>query len=71
MKFEIDKLDLPKFNKWREEHDCDFRPTPENPYPDIGAIGGTLTYSFTPTSIGTIVKVECACGSSVSLCDHL
>lgn len=24
-----------------------------------GAIGGTFTYHFTPTSIGTVMKIEC------------
>lgn len=27
-------------------------------YPYYGAIGGSLTYSFTPTSIGTFVSVR-------------
>lgn len=27
-------------------------------YPYSGAIGGTLTYSFTPTSIGVVFKVK-------------
>lgn len=27
-----------------------------------GAIGGRYTYSFTPTSIGTICMIKCACG---------
>lgn len=30
-----------------------------NAVPYFGAIGGDLTYSFTPTSLGTIIKVEC------------
>ena len=28
-----------------------------------GAIGGQYTYSFTPTSLGTVVLVRCACGN--------
>lgn len=27
-------------------------------YPYTGAIGGNLTYHFTPTNLGTVVKVE-------------
>ena len=27
-----------------------------------GAIGGGMTYIFTPTSIGTVCKVKCSCG---------
>src|SRR5579864_1076820 len=32
----------------------------ESPY---GAIAGGRTYQFTPTSIGTIISVKCACGA--------
>lgn len=38
-------------------------------YPYFGAIGGDLTYSFTPTSIGTIIKVE-SCGHELDLTDY-
>lgn len=27
-----------------------------------GAIGGRYTYHFTPTSIGTVGKIQCSCG---------
>ncbi len=30
----------------------------ENGRPYYGAIGGALTYSFTPTSLGIVVKVK-------------
>lgn len=30
----------------------------------VGAMGGAFSYKFTPTSLGTIVSVECACGES-------
>jgi hypothetical protein len=42
-----------KVAKMQDDASCDF---PCTPY--YGAIGGHLTYSFTPTSIGTIVVVE-------------
>lgn len=29
-----------------------------------GAIGGSLTYKFTPTSIGDFAEVECYCGDT-------
>lgn len=34
-----------------------------------GAIGGRLTYCFTPTSLGTIASVKCACGEEITLTD--
>jgi hypothetical protein len=38
-------------------------------YPYFGAIGGDLTYSFTPTSIGTVLVVE-SCGHELNLTDY-
>ncbi len=38
-------------------------------YPYFGAIGGEVTYRFTPTSIGTAVHVE-ACGHELDLTDY-
>jgi hypothetical protein len=35
-----------------------------------GAIGGHLSYSFTPTSIGEIVTVKCACGAELDVTDY-
>ena len=38
-------------------------------YPYQGAIGGGVSYSFTPTSIGTIVKVQCH-GKELDVTDY-
>lgn len=35
-----------------------------------GAIGGRFTWSFTPTSIGTIVVIRCACGESLDVTNY-
>lgn len=35
-----------------------------------GAIGGSVTYQFTPTSIGTIEGVLCSCGAELDLTDY-
>lgn len=36
-----------------------------------GAIGGCFTFSFTPTSIGTIIRIECAsCKGKIDLSDY-
>ena len=35
-----------------------------------GAIGGKLTYSFTPTSVLQIIKIECVCGAGIDLTDY-
>ena len=33
------------------------------------AIGGRLSYIFTPTTIGTLAHVECSCGEVISFQD--
>ena len=62
-----------KFQKWRSEvlkrgvdhqkktienPDIVFRTCWEDGFPYTGAIGGQFTFSFIPTSVGTIVKVS-------------
>jgi len=34
---------------------------------NFGAIGGGFTYSFTPTGLGDIEVVRCACGAELCL----
>jgi len=46
---------------WYVEHDCD------KEIKHGGAIGGGLSYIFIPTSIGTVVEVECTCGKSKTI----
>lgn len=45
--FRLDRDQSEKLDAWMREH--------EDVY--TGAIGGRYTYSFTPTSLGTVVKV--------------
>lgn len=43
----------------------------DQPEPYYGAIGGGLTYEFTPTGVGTIVKVkESSTGLELDLTDY-
>ena len=35
-----------------------------------GAIGGGLTYEYTPTSLGTVFKATCHCGEALDLSDY-
>jgi len=59
--FDLDKKELKKFHKWDAEHEktCEILNSSTN-----AAIGGRITYCFTPTSLGTVIKVTCACGES-------
>lgn len=36
---------------------------------NLGAIGGNISYMFTPTSLGTIAVILCACGHKLVLTD--
>lgn len=46
--------------KWRKKHMSEVHVGVET----FGAIGGELTYTFVPTSIGVSGTVECTCGES-------
>jgi len=69
--FSLDVEQIEKINTWAEEQDRIVLErqrrtmTPEEfdhltmngQYPYYGAIGGGLTYSFTPTGLGVVVKI--------------
>ena len=67
MKFELHGKELEMFNDWDRKHkkvcellnDPDFSP----------AIGGRLTFSFTPTGLGSGVSAKCACGAEKDCTD--
>ena len=67
MEFQIDEKETKKLNDWLKEHNkkCVFK-DPANQ----GAIGGRLTYSFTPTGLGCVIKITCACGENVDVTDY-
>jgi len=48
---------------WIKNHKCAQR----GHYP--GPIGGTISFCFTETTIGTIVVVKCGCGQELNLTD--
>lgn len=56
--FPISKEEDKKINEWIEKH---IKEKHNNNY-YAGCIGGRFSYHFTPTSIGTIGIVKCACG---------
>ena len=63
-KFEINFSQMRKLVAWLKEHDetCPFADPKKQ-----GAIGGRLTYAFTPNSLGIVEKVICGCGKEVDL----
>ncbi len=64
MKFELDEDELKTLKELVCEHGrlCTVKGS--------GAIGGRLTYTFTPTNMGYITKVECCCGEVFDLTDY-
>ena len=64
MNFKLSEDEKVVLLDWKHKHDqvCKFtNGTPQ------GAIGGRTTYQFTPTGLGTIASVLCACGAEHTL----
>lgn len=51
MKLELDERELKMLEEWQKTHKCHKR--------YAGAIGGSLTYKITYTSIGAVFKAVC------------
>ena len=49
------------------EHQCKYT-RKDNPV--TGASGGAITYQFTPTTLGTVVRVRCECGQEEDITDY-
>lgn len=63
--FEISyEPELQKYQQWRKDHHkCIYR--------YAGAIGGATTYKFTPTGLGTVIKVYCYwCKTDTDITDY-
>lgn len=63
--FEPDDGEKLVISKWQQEHNqsCIYRN-------NSGAIGGATTFSFTPTSVGMVIKIKCACGQEYDATDY-
>lgn len=59
--FEFTSEQEAKYQQWHKEKCVMF---------GRGSIGGRLTYEFTPTSLGLVVKVKCACGQEIDLSEY-
>lgn len=57
--FSITEEEYEKIENWKKQHEAEAH----NGTSIIGAIGGRYTYSFTPTSIGTVGTIHCTCGA--------
>lgn len=57
MKFELTLEEEKIVREWVENHKCTAR--------NKSCCGGEITYSFTPTTIGTAVDASCICGQTL------
>lgn len=65
--FPIYEDEYKKIESWKKKHDeeahgADYE---NNKFRNGGAIGGSYTYEFTPTSIGVLGRVRCTCGAYI------
>lgn len=65
--FHLYKEQSELIRKWVNEHNVQKHGSPA---PYGGAIGGQITYKFTPTSIGIVVTVHCTCGEAIDVSDY-
>lgn len=65
--FHLDADQVAKRDAWLDEH----QKKTGHVTAYAGAIGGTFTYSFTPTSIGVVAKIQCGfCKEACDLSDY-
>lgn len=71
-KFTITTYELKEVLDWQTEHNktCPYYDDGTKAVSPEGAIGGRMTYSFTPTGIGVAVTVSCACGAKENITDY-
>lgn len=63
MNFKLTDDEVIKYQDWLKEHNK------KCPISYEGAIGGKITFQFTTTGIGLIIKVICSCGEELDLTD--
>ena len=62
--FPISKEDYEKAENWITQHEKEKHSSFSKGYSRGGCIGGSYTWEFTPTGIGTFGTVKCTCGDS-------
>jgi len=62
MKFELTDEQTDAYILWQKNHECTLK--------QHGAIGGAITFEFTPTGLGIVESVKCACGAEKNLTDY-
>ena len=70
MMFDVSKEQRELVKKWQEDHDKAKHIKPGEIHRYAGAIGGTYTWCFTPTSIGMATNVKCSCGEEIDITNY-
>lgn len=55
---------------WTRKHDTERHMSADKKHRFTGAIGGAYTWSFTPTSLGVVSTLKCACGEKLDVSDY-
>lgn len=64
--FKLNDNEYDKIYEWYHSHECTL--TERHGMPKyVGPIGGSISVTFTPTSIGDVIEVECACGAKFTV----
>jgi len=61
-KFVISDEDNELIEHWVVDHECSLQ--------SHGAIGGRISYEFTPTGLGVVTQAKCACGMEFDVTDY-
>lgn len=69
-KFELTENQYKKIEEWNNTHECTLRPK-YGMEKYCGPIGGALSLTFIPTSIGMFVKVRCVCGQKIDVSEDI
>ena len=64
MEFKLSKKEKETYLSWLDLHN---ETCPYADFKNQGAIGGRISFKFTPTSLGMIKVVTCSCGASIDL----
>ena len=68
MIFKLNKIENEAVMNWIEKHNTEGCKLQD--FTEQGAIGGRISYTFTPTSVGCAIEVKCACGASCDVTDY-
>jgi len=73
MKFQTGSKNDEALNAWLQTHvlECSWWQIGEDgSMPKAIAGGGAVTYTFTPTHAGLVIKVQCGCGAEADVTDY-